>query len=75
MRGFQVLAASLNNMNTLVAASPHWLHMKLPHKYTSDFLAEPVGNVYLKLVSTFKTCLLLLVISRLLLCRRSKVRK
>ena len=41
-------------MNTLGAASPHWLHMKLPHKYTSDFLAEPVGNVYLKLESTFK---------------------
>ena len=41
-------------MNTLGAASPNQLHMKLPHKYTSDFLAEPVGNVYLKLVSTFK---------------------
>ena len=41
-------------MNTLGAASPHWLHRKLPHKYTSDFLAEPVGNVYLKLLSTFK---------------------
>ena len=54
IRGFRVLSVSLNNMNTLGAASPHWLHRKLPHKYTSDFLAEPVGNVYLKLVSTFK---------------------
>ena len=49
-----MLSVSLNNMNTLGAASPHWLHMKLPHKYTSDFLAEPVGNVHLKLESTFK---------------------
>ena len=54
IRGFRVLSASLNNMNTLGATSPHWLHRKLPHKYTSDFLAEPVGNVYLKLVFTFK---------------------
>ena len=54
MRGFRVLSGSLNNMNTLGAASPHWLHVKLPHKYTSDFLAKPVENVYLKLMSTFK---------------------
>ena len=41
-------------MNTLGAASPHWLHRKLPHKYTFAFLVELVENVYLKLVSTFK---------------------
>ena len=67
-----MLSVSLNNTNTLGAASPHWLHMKLPHKYTSDFLAEPAGNVYLKLVFTFKTCLLLLVISRLLFMQEIK---
>ena len=49
-----VLSVSLNNMNTLGAASPHWLHRKLPHKYTFAFLVELVENVYLKLVSTFK---------------------
>ena len=49
-----MLSVSLNNMNTLGAASPHWLHRKLPHKYTSYFLAETVGNVHLTLVFTFK---------------------
>ena len=54
IRGFRVLSVSLNNMNTLGAASPHWLHRKLPHKYTFAFLVELVENVYLKLVTTFK---------------------
>ena len=54
IRGFRVLSVSLNNMNTLGTASPHWLHRKLPHKYTSNFLAKPVGNVHLTLVFTFK---------------------
>ena len=59
-------------MNTLGAASPHWLHRKLPHKYTFAFLVELVENVYLKLVSTFKTCPLLLVISRLVFMQEIK---
>ena len=54
IREFRVFSVSLNNMNTLGTASPHWLHRKLPHKYTSNFLAKPVGNVHLTLVFTFK---------------------
>ena len=54
IREFRVFSVSLNNMNTLGTASPHWLHRKLPHKYTSNFLEKPVGNVHLTLVFTFK---------------------